>query len=227
VCSSDLGSGTGRRRGPCYRLVSRAAGPAIRRCEARNSVELLRQHLAADALVVTLDCSGLLALALGGRLLVELARAKLGDDPGFLDRALESTKRDVERLVLLDADCRHLTLTPFHRAGHDSTGNLAAQTPVRQRCHGAAVRPPAAPRLLMRATRMPINKATPLEWSRAMTSSIVPAPADPRANGGSPISIAGFRKIYSTSRVEFALGELGAGGNETLKGVYEKMLRAG
>ena len=60
-----------------------------------------------------------------------------------------------------------------------------------------------------------------------MTSSIVPAPADPRASGGSPISIAGFRRIYSTSQVESALGELGPGGNESLKGVYEKMLRAG
>src|SRR5690606_18664564 len=51
--------------------------------------------------------------------------------------------------------------------------------------------------------------------------------ADPRASGGSPISIAGFRRIYSTSQVESALGELGPGGNESLKGVYEKMLRAG
>ena len=42
-----------------------------------------------------------------------------------------------------------------------------------------------------------------------------------------PISIAGFRRIYSTSRVESALGELGPNANEALKGVYEKMIRSG
>ncbi|NLD68482.1 MAG: AAA family ATPase [Limnobacter sp.] len=41
------------------------------------------------------------------------------------------------------------------------------------------------------------------------------------------ISIAGFRRIYSTTRVETALGDLGPNGNEALKSVYEKMIRSG
>ncbi len=45
--------------------------------------------------------------------------------------------------------------------------------------------------------------------------------------GGAPIAIAGFRQIYSTSRVETALDELPPGANESLKGTYEKMLKAG
>jgi len=42
-----------------------------------------------------------------------------------------------------------------------------------------------------------------------------------------PIAIAGFRQIYSTSRVEAALDDLPPGANESLKGTYEKMLKAG
>ena len=42
-----------------------------------------------------------------------------------------------------------------------------------------------------------------------------------------PIAIAGFRQIYSTGRVEAALEELPPGANESLKGTYEKMLKAG
>ncbi len=45
--------------------------------------------------------------------------------------------------------------------------------------------------------------------------------------GGAPIAIAGFRQIYSTGRVEAALDELPPGANESLKGTYEKMLKAG
>lgn len=41
------------------------------------------------------------------------------------------------------------------------------------------------------------------------------------------ISIAGFRRIYSTARVESALGELAPNANEALKSVYEKMIRSG
>src|SRR5690606_2982990 len=43
-----------------------------------GSVLFLGQHLAAQALVVALHCGGLLALALGGRLLVVLSGAQLG-----------------------------------------------------------------------------------------------------------------------------------------------------
>ena len=45
--------------------------------------------------------------------------------------------------------------------------------------------------------------------------------------GAAPIAIAGFRQIYSTSRVEAALDELPPGANESLKGTYERMLKAG
>ncbi|MBN9463355.1 MAG: AAA family ATPase [Burkholderiales bacterium] len=45
--------------------------------------------------------------------------------------------------------------------------------------------------------------------------------------GAAPIAIAGFRQIYSTTRVETALEDLPAGANESLKGTYERMLEAG
>jgi ATP-dependent Lon protease len=41
------------------------------------------------------------------------------------------------------------------------------------------------------------------------------------------IAIAGFRQIYSTSRVEAKLDELVPGANEALKDTYERMLKAG
>lgn len=41
------------------------------------------------------------------------------------------------------------------------------------------------------------------------------------------ITIAGFRQIYSTSRVEARLDELPPGANEALKDTYERMLKAG
>src|SRR5690348_14755927 len=71
------------------------------------SVELGRQHLRAHALEAALDRGGVLALALGGGLLVELARAKLREEPGLLHGALEAAKRDVEGLVFLDSDDGH------------------------------------------------------------------------------------------------------------------------
>ena len=55
--------------------------------------------------------------------------------------------------------------------------------------------------------------------NRHSTSDSRPSPAS--------IAIAGFRQIYSTSRVEAALEELPPGANESLKGTYEKMLKAG
>src|SRR5205823_12079957 len=69
-------------------------------------VELLRQHLAAQTLVMALHGSGELALAFGGRLLVVLAGAQLGEKAGLLDGALEAAHRNFERFVFLDADGR-------------------------------------------------------------------------------------------------------------------------
>jgi hypothetical protein len=48
-----------------------------------------------------------------------------------------------------------------------------------------------------------------------MTSSIV-SNSPGRRTGGAPIAIAGFRRIYSTTRVESALGELGPTAHESL-----------
>lgn len=48
--------------------------------------------------------------------------------------------------------------------------------------------------------------------------------ANPRPQ---PITIAGFRQIYSTSKVEVKLDELAPGANEALKDTYERMLKAG
>ncbi len=42
-----------------------------------------------------------------------------------------------------------------------------------------------------------------------------------------PIAIAGFRQIYSTTRVEAKLDELTPGSNDALKDTYERMLKAG
>ena len=78
--------------------------PSLGTVEPSRSVQLRRQLLAAQALVVALHGGGLLALALGGRLFVELAGAKLGQEAGLFDRALETAKRDLERLVFADAD---------------------------------------------------------------------------------------------------------------------------
>jgi ATP-dependent Lon protease len=58
-----------------------------------------------------------------------------------------------------------------------------------------------------------------------MSTSIVPASGAPKA--AASISIGGFRRIYSTSRVESALGELSPNASEALKTVYEKMIRSG
>ena len=49
----------------------------------------------------------------------------------------------------------------------------------------------------------------------------------PAPSLASLIAIAGFKKVYSTSRIEAALDELPANANEALRSVYEKMLRTG
>src|SRR5882757_1448986 len=72
------------------------------------SVHLLGQHLAAQALEMALDRRRFLALALGGRLLVDLARAQLREQPAFFNGALKAAQRNFKGLVLLDANGRHL-----------------------------------------------------------------------------------------------------------------------
>jgi len=62
---------------------------------------------ALQLLVVALDRGGLLTLALGGGLFVELPTAYLGEDARLFARAFETAKGDFERFVFLDADVRH------------------------------------------------------------------------------------------------------------------------
>ena len=50
---------------------------------------------------------GMLALALGRGLFVELAGAKLGEQAGLFHGPLEAAQRDVERLVFLDSNQGH------------------------------------------------------------------------------------------------------------------------
>ena len=75
-----------------------------------QSEELLWQLLAADALVVALYGSSELALALGSRFLVELARAEFGQQAGFLNAALEAAQSDFEGLVFFNANSGHVLI---------------------------------------------------------------------------------------------------------------------
>src|SRR2546422_8765946 len=75
-------------------------------CLSRMLVKLLRQHLAAQTLVVALYGGGELAFALGGRLFVVLAGAQLGEQAGLLPGALEAGHGHPERLVFLYPDRR-------------------------------------------------------------------------------------------------------------------------
>src|SRR5690242_5846761 len=102
-CSSVLpGKQTGAKASPLDWGMRRRAGAA------GGLVELGRQLLAANPLVVALHGSGLLALALGRGLLVELAGAKLGEEAGLFDRALEAAQRGFEGLVLANANAGHV-----------------------------------------------------------------------------------------------------------------------
>ena len=51
--------------------------------------------------------SSQLALALGGRLFVELALARFGQHAGLFAGALETAQRELERLVLANFDVGH------------------------------------------------------------------------------------------------------------------------
>src|SRR5690606_11120178 len=73
-----------------------------------QSIQARRQLLATDALVVALDRGSMLALALSGRLFIELARTQLGQQTGFLDGALEAAQSGLKRLVFLQTNDRHV-----------------------------------------------------------------------------------------------------------------------
>ena len=69
-------------------------------------VELLGEHHAAQALVVTLDGSSLLTLTFGGGLFVELAGAEFGKETRLFDGALEAAEGNFKRFVFFNADSR-------------------------------------------------------------------------------------------------------------------------
>jgi len=69
-------------------------------------------QLRADrvSLRLALTALGFLALAAGGRALVELATAGLREDPGLLDLLVETAKRGLEGLTLADDHFRQRSL---------------------------------------------------------------------------------------------------------------------
>ena len=71
-------------------------------------VKLRWQLLAPQSLVMPLHRGGLLPLALGRGLLVELAGPKLGQEARLFNRALEAAKCRFERLVLANANAGHV-----------------------------------------------------------------------------------------------------------------------
>src|SRR5688572_29778433 len=89
---------------------------------------------------MALDRGGELALALGRRLLVVLARAELGQQTGFLHRALEAPQRGLERLVFLDPDSRHVASMNSENAYYIKRQDTLPDNP---RCSCSASKPPA------------------------------------------------------------------------------------
>src|SRR5690606_23261796 len=113
--SSDLGRcGT-----PALRIRSpMAAAPRTQKAgdacacrllaKRRGSVQALALgDVARAAAQLALHRGGGLALALLGRLLVELALAGFGQDAGLFAGALEATQRKLKRLVFADFDAGH------------------------------------------------------------------------------------------------------------------------
>jgi len=75
----------------------------------------LGEHHAANALIVALNGSCLLTLALCGGLLIELARAEFGQKTNLLDRALKATEGGLEGLIFFHANNRHLEFHPVKK----------------------------------------------------------------------------------------------------------------
>ena len=85
----------------------RKAPRLIEPTETLRLVELLGEHHAAQALVVTLDGSSLLTLTFSGGLFVEFASAKFGKKTRLFDGALEAAEGNFKRFVFFNADSRH------------------------------------------------------------------------------------------------------------------------
>ena len=73
----------------------------------KRSIQARGQLLATDALVVALHSGGVLALALGRGLLIELARTQFGEQTGLFDGALEAAQSGFKRFVFLQSNDRH------------------------------------------------------------------------------------------------------------------------
>src|SRR5690606_40963776 len=91
----------------------------MRRCSgpgraARSVHPLALGDVARAAASLALHRGSGLALALLGRLLVELALAGLGQHAGLLAGALEATQGKLERLVFADFDARHTDSLEWH-----------------------------------------------------------------------------------------------------------------
>jgi len=71
--------------------------------------------------------SGLLALALLGRLFVELAATQLGQDAGLLTGALEAAQCGVKNLVFLYSNAGHKSLLA-KSVWHKKPGTLAGKS---------------------------------------------------------------------------------------------------
>ncbi len=76
----------------------------------KQSVEFLGQLLAADTLVMALHGSSELALALCGRLFIELACTQFSQQTGFFDAPLEAAHSDFEGLVFFKAYSGHVLM---------------------------------------------------------------------------------------------------------------------
>jgi len=90
------------RRQPCFLCAWRET-PADLPINGRsgNSVQAgLARHVTRQAAQMALDGSSALALALLGRLLIELALARFSEHAGLFAGTLETTQCDLERLVL-------------------------------------------------------------------------------------------------------------------------------
>src|SRR5213082_23434 len=72
----------------------------------RKKAAAIKRHMKR----VSLDGRGLLALALLGGLLVELAPTQLGENAGLLTGALEAPQGGIEVLILTNSNARHRNL---------------------------------------------------------------------------------------------------------------------
>src|SRR5690606_1649033 len=127
MAAAGWGGGRKRRRSgrcgtPALRIRSpMAAAPRTQKAGHARACRLLAKRrgsvqalalgdVARHTARLALHRGGGLALALLGRLLVELALAGLGEDAGLLAGALEATQGKLERLVFADFDARHRNL---------------------------------------------------------------------------------------------------------------------